>query len=559
MATDMDLPVLSKGDDSSALCHAPLSSADPVPKPPSSPTTKGPGFLHHGRWISITSAGEEESNIILAIRHRRAANKFRQWLWNQREDIAALVRSHLHLPKDDANYAFEVIPTEYWRQGGFNMCVLVVAMVGGRATSRFVFRCPLPHKLAESQYPGTMDEKIRCEVASYVWMQEHCRDVRIPALHSFGFSDGSQFTHISQASFYTRVARLVRRLVHRILELPLLSNYNRNTSAPAIGTPYMLLEFVGPEVGNMLSITWEQHMNDTKRRARLYEGMSRIMLSLTRLPQTRIGCYRFNLSDATITLTNRPLLSTTIIFENAGTPRTIQPTETYYNTDGFLSDMLSFFDDQFLQDPHAIRDEDDAYERIALRTLLRAVAHHFIIRHRRNGPFLLQLTDFHQSNILVDDDWNITCLIDLEWICALPIEMLEVPDWLTNRSPEQLTGEHFDQFDNERQIFLGAMDEMSKKVQQEHDVQIMRVIRDSWTSKGVWFWTCIRSINLWLFLIEDHILPKFSYHGGIDDDLKRVSTVWREGVAEIVEAKQREEAEYLEELQHLIKEEIATE
>ncbi|QPH09322.1 hypothetical protein C2857_000038 [Epichloe festucae Fl1] len=516
----MDLQISSKGDEGSDFRHIPSLSADPAPKTLSSPTTTGPGFFHHGRWLSMASAGEEESNIILAIRFRRTAEKFRQWLWDRRDNIAAVVRSHLHLPKDDGNYFLEVIPTEYWRQGGFNMCVLVVAMVGGRATSRFVFRCPLPHKLAESQYPGTMDEKIRCEVASYVWIQEHCPDIRIPALYAFGFSDGTQFTHTSQAPFSLRVARRVRRWVHRILGRPLLSNYNRNTSAPAIGTPYVLLEFIGPEVGNMLSMTWEQHINDAERRARLYEGISRIMLSLTRLPQTRIGCYRFNPNDTTITLANRPLLSTTIIFENANTPRTIQPSETYHNTDSFLSDMLSFFDDQFLHDPHAVRSENDA-------------------------------------NILVDDDWNITCLIDLEWICALPIEMLEVPSWLTNRSPEQLTGEHLDLFDNERQVFLSAMDKELKNVQQEHDIQITSIMRDSWTSKRVWFWTCIQSVNLWLFLIEDHILPKFSYHDGIDDDLKRVSTVWREGVRQIVEAKQREETEYQKELQHLLKEEMA--
>jgi hypothetical protein len=32
----------------------------------------------------------------------------------------------------------------------------------------------------------------------------------------------------------------------------------------------------------------------------------------------------------------------------------------------------------------------------------------------RHGPFPLQLTDLHASNIFVDEDWNITCLIDLE-------------------------------------------------------------------------------------------------------------------------------------------------
>ncbi|KAK0716955.1 hypothetical protein B0T26DRAFT_751088 [Lasiosphaeria miniovina] len=34
-------------------------------------------------------------------------------------------------------------------------------------------------------------------------------------------------------------------------------------------------------------------------------------------------------------------------------------------------------------------------------------------------------------------------------------------------------------------------------------------IKYSWSSKAVWFWACITSINGWLFVFEDHILPKF--------------------------------------------------
>lgn len=42
----------------------------------------------------------------------------------------------------------------------------------------------------------------------------------------------------------------------------------------------------------------------------------------------------------------------------------------------------------------------------------------------RSRPFLLQLTDIYPSNIFVDRDWNFMTIIDLEWMCALPAEML---------------------------------------------------------------------------------------------------------------------------------------
>jgi hypothetical protein len=236
--------------------------------------------------------------------------------------------------------------------------------------------------------------------------------------------------------------------------------------------------------------------------------MARIMLSLARLPQPHIGSFRFNPSDGTITLTNRPLISTTMIFENSGTPRTIQPHQLYQSSDVFASDMLTLHDNYLLHYRHAVRDDEEARERITIRTLLRAVIHHFVLPDRRNGPFLLQPTDLHQSNIFVDEDWNVSCLIDLEWICALPVEMLAVPYWLTNCSIDNIIDGEYGPFDEARQAFLAAMDEEIKTIPPAHDIPITRTMQDSWVSKSVWFWACIRSLNGWLFLFEDHIVPK---------------------------------------------------
>ncbi|KAH7358671.1 hypothetical protein B0T11DRAFT_106751 [Plectosphaerella cucumerina] len=163
--------------------------------------------------------------------------------------------------------------------------------------------------------------------------------------------------------------------------------------------------------------------------------------------------------DATISLTNRPLMVTTISFEHSGTPRTIQQDQTYSCTDSFASDMLTKHDEYMRHNPHAVADENDAQERMAMRTLLRAVSHHFLMRERRHGPFLVQLTDLHQSNILVDDDWNITCLVDLEWVCALPAEMLSVPCWLTGCGVDEIVGEQYELYDAARQTFLSIMEE----------------------------------------------------------------------------------------------------
>lgn len=350
--------------------------------------------------------------------------------------------------------------------------------------------------------------------------------------------------------FHCRAYRSVCRWIYRFLRLPLLSNYVQNTSALAVRTAYTILEYVGPEIGQMLSLTWANHANDVARRTRLYHGLAHIMLSLARIPQPLMGSYRYNTIDGTISLTNRPVLCSTIIMESSGTPRMIQPRQTYQNVESFASDMLTLHDNYLLHQPHAVRDEDDAYERLTIRTLLRAVSHHFITPSRRNGPFLLQLTDFHQSNIFVDDEWNVTCMIDLEWICSLPVEMLSVPYWLTSCSIDGIIGKDYDRYDCARQEFLAAMDKEAETtlLKPEHDILVTHSMREMWLSKGVWFWACIRSLNGWLFVFEDHILPKFSDNKGLVSCLKQASALWKEDIASVVEAKVEDEERYKEEL-----------
>jgi hypothetical protein len=46
--------------------------------------------------------------------------------------------------------------------------------------------------------------------------------------------------------------------------------------------------------------------------------------------------------------------------------------------------------------------------------------------------------DLYQNNIFVDENWYITLLIDLEWACSLPIEMLYPPYWLTGMAVDRI-------------------------------------------------------------------------------------------------------------------------
>ncbi|KAL8366777.1 hypothetical protein RB595_008773 [Gaeumannomyces hyphopodioides] len=135
---------------------------------------------------------------------------------------------------------------------------------------------------------------------------------------------------------------------------------------------------------------------------------------------------------------------------------------------------------------------------------------HAIETITRTGPFPLQFTDLSIGNIFVDDEWNVTCLIDLEWVCAIPAEMMTVPYWLTGRGIDMLDGENLAEFNSFREEFMLAFEEEEQKMPGIHGLPLARIMRESWESGGAWFWLSLDSINAAYSLVYDHILPRFT-------------------------------------------------
>ena len=126
---------------------------------------------------------KKDVNIINEATYPRARRQLFQKLWDRQATIQALVRHHLSLRVEDT-----CIVEDQFICGSFNVCIPVKVRSAG-FNKNLNFRCPMPHKLAEARYPGTVDEKLSSEVGAYIWMQEHCPDIPIPQLYGFGFSD----------------------------------------------------------------------------------------------------------------------------------------------------------------------------------------------------------------------------------------------------------------------------------------------------------------------------------------------------------------------------------
>lgn len=297
----------------------------------------------------------------------------------------------------------------------------------------------------------------------------------------------------------------------------------------------------------MVVHNWDDKLEDPICRKRLLTGMTKIILEMAKVPQPKIGSFRFN-NDCTISLDSRAMFAATAILEGQGTPRTIAEGHTYTCTEPFVADLITFLDGNLTSDVSAADAETDCRSQMATRTFLRAVAHHFIKKEYRDGPFVMQLTDLNPGNFFVDDDWNITCLFDLEWVCALPPEALSAPYWVTGCSIDGLTGDALVKFDEVRQEFMEILRE--KEAEYTLTWPLASVMEEMWATSGVWFWHSLTSVDAAYWMISHHLSENFAVVMTTDVD-KTMSRLWSADADNAVETKVREFEEYAKDVQRL--------
>lgn len=134
------------------------------------------------RRITLNEALEHDDNLLVQLEYPRRQHEFWSYLEARKNEIEAAVSFHLRLTH------CRVAEVDAWVAGSYNVCIPVY--IGPPSDTRVLVRIPLPYKVGEEQFPGNVEEKLRCEVASYIWIQENCPDVPIPTLFGFGLSNG---------------------------------------------------------------------------------------------------------------------------------------------------------------------------------------------------------------------------------------------------------------------------------------------------------------------------------------------------------------------------------
>jgi hypothetical protein len=294
------------------------------------------------------------------------------------------------------------------------------------------------------------------------------------------------------------------------MKWPIPSHYLETHIQAFSNTGYIVLEYIDPKNGMMLSNTWAHLRSDRQRTDNLFRGLAKIIISLRRVPLSRIGSLRFQ-NNGTVSLVNRPLSCSIVIMENGGAKRVIERDQTYSSIEPYVSDLLTCHDERFLSQPNAIADERDGQSQLTTMAVLRALSHHYFDRSLREGPFILWPTDLHPSNILVDEYWNVTHLIDLEWFCSLPIQMCDQPYWLTGKGIDELDDQELDRYNDMRRGFLRILSEEETKdtTGLVTTPSLAEMMEAGWQMGRYWYVHSLMSINAMYNLFYQHVRPRY--------------------------------------------------
>ena len=173
---------------------------------------------------------------------------------------------------------------------------------------KLVLRCPMAHKFSENRYPGTVDEKLRCEVGTYI--------------RSFDYQT-------SRSTLRTEP------------NCPATLEWAR--CCPMHGICDERIQIVG-KCYTGAWLTWFFP---------LPVPLNRDIVAF-RIPR-RLHCHAVESTTCAIT-----------ILENDGTPRTIYTSDTYSNTESFVSDMITLRDECSLSNPIAVYDAGDCRGQMAI-------------------------------------------------------------------------------------------------------------------------------------------------------------------------------------------------
>ncbi|USP80489.1 hypothetical protein yc1106_07763 [Curvularia clavata] len=193
------------------------------------------------------------------------------------------------------------------------------------------------------------------------------------------------------------------------IPVPRIYGFEVKTDDP-FGYPYVLMEYMsGHKLNNGLARTLPQYQ------AKVAKQLANVFAELQNLTFSRIG--RIWCGDT------------------LDQPVTIIPMAVWHHSPGPLETSLEYFYNQRQGQNRLIMDlyPDDA-DQLTACWVLKSALTRTIVEDRVRGPFPLCHLDFHHRNLLFDDEYNLTGVIDWSRAQAAPLEQLSFCPNLVNIS-----------------------------------------------------------------------------------------------------------------------------
>lgn len=320
-----------------------------------------------------------------------------------------------------------------------------------------------------------------------------------------------------------------------------------------MGAGYMLIEFIDETRGTMLSNTWVEKRHDVNLRTNLFQDLSRILLSISRIPLPQIGSFTID-NNGFLRLNNRPLSIEIQQLENEEIPTYMPCGYTYSTVESYVMNLLGIHDSRLRNQPNAVNNLPDCVSQMSALAAMRTIFPIFFQQKLRRGPFVFTLTDLHQSNIFVDDNWRITCLVDLEWACSRPIEMVEPPYWLTNKGVDEIDAQEYDKLRTELMTILTAEETKQRSSSRgvsgnvgETTPRLSDAMELAWTTGTFWYSLALSSPTGLFRIFYEHIIPLLSKH--YSEDIGEIMPFyWDRDVGKFVADKLSDKKKYDHEL-----------
>ncbi|TQS32384.1 hypothetical protein Golomagni_07299, partial [Golovinomyces magnicellulatus] len=303
--------------------------------------------------ITYASAKKEDSNVLHRLTYFKKREVFFNIIIRHEAEVKKVIARHLGLR---STAKVNVVPWQQWLYGSFNVCIKVdVESDVKDSPTQFMMRYALPYKIGEEPFPGNSDEKVCTEAATYEWLRMNCPTIPIPRLYGFGLCNDKRFMSVDSLPCFKRTFQRVRRWILQWLgyEAPTRFVLEQAKPSPLSNMPYILIEYIKPEKGQMLLHTWEEGRHDPELRSNFYRSLSKIMVSLAKVPLPRIGSFIID-DDGYLRLANRPLTKELHQLENEEIPLDIPRDVTYAHTGSYVNALLSYHYSKLRHQPNGL-------------------------------------------------------------------------------------------------------------------------------------------------------------------------------------------------------------